>query len=197
MPFNIMHRVHKQYAVSEWTRYFEENMLPDPFRGRIAEKYAMVVAGLELFGQALNIPVQCEKVAKFILDNDKSLQMKRNPADAFRSIVVQDVCSTSNQFQYENNPCTAPVIKGKIRKAKDGTHYKVNYLVPSFNELVKNANISNFDLLIKDLKTKSYFNHERDRETYRTKVNDVREVTYEFEIPVNELAPWINTNTTP
>lgn len=183
-------------TVQEWTSYFEEGMLPDPFRGRIAEKYAMVVAGLELFGQALNIPVQSNMVAEFILDNDMKLQMKRNPADAFRSIVVQDVCSTYNQFQYENKPCHSPIIKGKIRKTKDGAHYKVNYLVPSFHDLVRDANISDFDLLIKDLKKKPYFNHERDRETYRTNVNNIREVTYEFEIPVSELDPWINIDTT-
>jgi len=178
--------------VDKWTQYFYKKMPSSPVKDRIAEKYAMIMAGLELLGLALDIPFELEEVAEFILQNERRLLAKRDIAEGFYQSVIQDVCASVTQFHLNDELSNAPVVKGKITSPTTDEYYRVNYLEPAFLALVKKLNISNEATLLKELKKKKYFVTESDRSTRRIKIDDKRVKTYEFLIPVTDLKKWLH-----
>ncbi len=178
-------------TVQNWTNYFQEMMQPSGVKDRIAEKYAIIIAGLELLAKALMVPFNVKDVAEFILQNEERLLVERDSAEAFYQNLIQDVCASVMQFHFNDIPSSSPVVKGVITSPKTDAYYHVNYLKPAFDALVKKHNLSSDSSLLKELKKKSYFVTEADRMTKRTKIQGKRETTYEFLIPVSTLKPWI------
>lgn len=177
--------------VQKWVPFFQKEMPPSAVRDRIAEKYAIIVAALELLSEAIQIPFNLNEVAEFILENEGRLVADRDNAEAFYQNLIQDVCASVMQFHFNDQPSTSPVVKGVITSPKMDDYYHVNYLKPAFEALVKKQNLSSDSSLLKELKKKSYFVTEADRMTKRTKIHGKRETTYEFLIPVSTLKPWI------
>lgn len=177
--------------VEEWKAYFQERMRSIGEKDRIAEKYAFFLTGLELLGEALELTFHLEEVAEFVLDREKEMEKERDVAELFFEELVQDVCQTSKQFLIDGKESSSYTIKGSITLTKDKKHYQVNYLKPAFQELMKKHDITNEKTLLKNLKRKSFFNHEVDRATKRVIIRDEKRPTYEFFIPVRRLKGWL------
>ncbi|MEK4712043.1 DUF927 domain-containing protein [Sporosarcina sp. FSL K6-5500] len=177
--------------VQKWITFFQQKMPASKEMDRVGEKYAIIMAGLDMLGTAINVPFHLDDVAEFILQNEERLLADRDSAEAFYQTVVQDVCASVTQFHFNNQMSYSPVVKGLITSPKTGGYYRVNYLKSAFSTLVQKQNISNESTLLTELKKKSYFVTESDRTTKRAIVQGEKVATYEFLIPVSDLKPWL------
>lgn len=178
-------------VVETWKTHFQNEIKSDGEKDRIAEKYAMFLAGLQLLGEALEVEFHLHDVADFVLAQEKEMAKDRDIAGMFYEELIQDVCQTSKQFLVDGITNNSYNIKGSISLTKDAKYYRVNYLKPAFQELMQKQNISNEKTLLKNLKRKSFFNHEVDRATKRVMIRDKKSPTYEFFIPVQRLQEWL------
>lgn len=178
-------------TVQKWMTIFQKTMADSGVKDRVGEKYAIIMAGLDLFGKAIEKPFNLDAVAQFILQNEKRLLAERDTAEAFYQSLIQDVCSSVMQFHFDDQLSNLSVVKGLITSPKTDGYYHVNYLKSAFDTLVKRENNSSPKTLIKELKKKPYFVTEADRATKRTNIQGKRETTYEFLIPIDMLRPWL------
>lgn len=182
---------HLTNVVEEWREKFINEMIVSDVRNRIAEKYAMILAGLQLLGEALELEFNLEKVFRFVLMNEKLLQQKRDIADAVYQDVIADVISTTNMFHVNNVLSNAFKTKGLIKNHGNGT-CSIYYLKSEFQNFLKQHGYTNETTVTNALKKKKYFKHEQGRVTTRTKIAGSRSVTYEFLVQYATLKPWFS-----
>lgn len=178
-------------SVEYWCEQFKQAMIVSDVRNRIAEKYAMILAGLELLGKALDIPFNVDKVFQFILNNEKILQRKRDIANSVFHDLIADVIRTPQLFHVNNTLSNAFNIKGLIKNQGNGD-CSVYYLKSEFTQFLKQHGYTNETTVMSALKKKKYFKHEQGRATTRTKIAGTRSTTYEFIVPYATLKPWFN-----
>jgi len=178
-------------SVQYWCEKFKQAMIVSDVRNRIAEKYAMILAGLELLGEALDITFNVDKVFQFILMNEKILQRKRDIANSVYQDLIADVIRTPQLFHVNNTLSNAVTIKGLIKNHGNGS-CSIYYLKSEFTQFLNQQGYTNETTVMSALKKKKYFKHEQGRVTTRTKIAGTRIPTYEFIVPYTTLKPWFN-----
>lgn len=182
---------HLTNVVEEWRTAFINEMVVSDVRDRIAEKYAMILAGLQLLGEALELSFNLDEVFQFVLQNEKVLQKKRDIANSVYQDLIADVVSTPNMFHVNDVLSTAFKTKGLIKNNGNGT-CSVYYLKSEFKQFLQQHGYTNETTVMSALKKKKYFKHEQGRVTTRTNIAGSRSTTYEFIVPYKALKPWFN-----
>lgn len=173
--------------VEAWTVYFKEMLPATPIKNRLAPKFAMIVAGLELAGEALDIAFHLEEVAQFIVENEEEASFKRDPADWAYAIAIEYIQMNINQFEVEGKATIPQSPLGKITKW-DKHKYKVNIKATSLQLVLEDLLDASVTNIFKALKKKPYFRSELNRQTTRTMIAGTKEVTYEFLVPKDALS---------
>lgn len=165
--------------VDAWTIYLKEALPPTPIKNRLAPKFAMILAGLELAGEALDIAFHLEEVAQFIIENEEEATFERDPADWIYAVVMEYIQQHLADFEIEGKGTAPANVIGKISNF-DKQKYKVNIKAEHLQEVLTELGYTNTTILFKALKKKPYFRSELNRQTTRTKIAGKTEVTYEF-----------------
>ena len=172
--------------VEEWTTYFKHMLPATPIKDRLATKFAMILAGLELAGEALDLAFHLEEVAQFIVENEEAAAFERDPADWIYAVVMEYIQQHLANFEIEGKGTVSANVIGKISNF-DKQKYKVNIKAEHLQEVLTELGYTNTAVLFKALKKKPYFRSELQRQTTRTKIAGKTEVTYEFLLPKDTL----------
>lgn len=172
--------------VEAWTAYFKEELPATPIKNRLAPKFATILAGLELAGEALDLAFHLEEVAQFIIENEEEAAFNRDPADWIYAVVMEYVQNNITHFEVEGKDTVPEDVLGKISNFNK-YKYKVNIKASHLQQVLEDLGYVNITLLFKALKIKPYFRSELQRQTTRTKIAGKTEVTYEFLIPKDSL----------
>ncbi|MEK4530538.1 DUF927 domain-containing protein [Solibacillus sp. FSL K6-1554] len=169
-------------ATDDWTAYFKENLPASPIKNRLAPKYATILAGLQLAGEALDMAFHLEEVAHFIIGNEEELSYNRDIAEWVYGLVVEHILTHEECFEIDGKEELPETVIGKISH-HDNRQYKVNIKADYLKKVLSKLGYSNTALIFKALKRKPYFKSELNRQTTRTAIAGEREVTYEFLVP--------------
>ncbi|ARD48844.1 DUF927 domain-containing protein [Sporosarcina sp. P33] len=193
-----------QYLAQDWTiidttvKAWQEqllNSLPESdVKQRVAEKYALILAALQLGGEALGIDFSLEEVEAFIIEHEKNFIAHRDNAERVYQAVIEDVRATNSQFIVDKLEPKGVTCKGIIfLPSPSRQEYMVHYLPSAFDQLLADLKLSNKRTVVDALKKKSYFEHESDRQTKRVKLREEskKEAVYAFRIPKRYLEEWI------
>lgn len=175
-----------QLAYNKWFQHLHQELPDSPYRPRVAERYAAVMAGLDLFQEPLNLQFDLQKVMELIVQQENKLAFERDIANTVYQAVLADVQVSFNSFIYKDY---VPLgnCKGKILEQKD--YLEVAYFEKPFKELIKPF-ATNLTTVESALKGKDFYLTEKDRNNKRLKNEQgVRTSAYAFKCPENLELP--------
>lgn len=173
-------------VVDKWDNYFKDNLVKSPTKDRMARKYGVTVAALELAGKAWDVSFDLQGVASFIQQHEKTFAMQRDVAEAVLTEIIEDVQTHEALFE-GNREASGNLLEQKGKITRVGDEYVVHYLVDAFDQLLVSLAYSDKQTVINALKKKNYLQSEKGRSTKRTIVAGERKPTYEIHIPANRF----------
>lgn len=166
-------------AIAKWQTYFTEAFKGFHTGNRLAERYALVVASLQIASEAFDLDFSLTQVSRLLVDVYKANQRTIDSATYFL-LELQNYISTHpklfaeskekystlahNGFYIEDPSATSIMIEGCI-----------------LDELITQFQIKDKNRLLKQLKQKGHLVHEPDRLTQRIHLNRTsRMIMYGF-----------------
>ncbi|MGG3803702.1 DUF927 domain-containing protein [Metabacillus fastidiosus] len=196
-----------------WQKHCLEALPDSPFRTRLAKKYAITLAAVDIANEALELMLDLESILTFLVEEEKEKMMSRDIGSKALNYITQQFIQHQMNFRREGD-YTCPInCWGKI-------FIHPSYIEVAFlrNVLEQQLRLGGFDdpkVVIRDWKEKGWLVTEGDRVTKRTKIFDnseqserkkalgtsmqkkLQDTTYNIKLPTDTLKDLINPQTHP
>lgn len=182
------------YIIDEKMKYWNDkciNKIPNnPFKDRIAYKYAIIMAGGDIANEALDLGMDLDKVLDFLVDNENDNMLDRDLAEKAFNDVIELTIQNMSKFIIKGICFSPKDCWGKINIS--GGYYKVVFLKNILEKQLTSLGYEDAKVVIREWKQKGYLTTEKDKTTKRLIVDsNKRENVYELKIPMNELKDYI------
>lgn len=171
-------------------------VIPDnPFKNRVANKFAVIMAGGDIANEALGLEIDLEAVLNFLVKNEAESIEDRDIGEKAFTDIIQVIRQNGSKFKLKDSGFTPKDCWGKIDSELN--FYKVVVIKNVLEKQLRELNYEDVKVVIKEWKEKKYLMSEVGRTTNRLVVDKKRDTVYVLKIPREELREYIVNNNNP
>lgn len=171
-------------------------VIPDnPFKNRVADKFAIIITGGEIANEALGLEIDLEAVLNFLVNNEIESIEDRDIGEKAFTDIIQLISQNVRKFRLNNSSFTPRDCWGKIDS--EVNFYKVAIIKNVLEKELRELNYEDVKVVIKEWKEKGYLITEVGKNTNHATVNPKgkRNVVYILKIPTEDLKEYVvNSN---
>lgn len=170
-------------------------VIPDnPFKSRVADKFATIMTGGDIANEALGLDIDLESVLKFLADNEIESIEDRDVGEKAFTDIIQLIRQNITKFKFKDSAYTPGNCWGKINS--EVTFYKVAVLKNVLEKQLRYLNYEDVRVVIKEWKEKGYLITEVGKNTNRATVSSQgkRDTVYILKIPILELREYVESS---
>lgn len=176
--------------IKYWNNQCMDKIPNNPFKDRIAYKYAIIMTGGDIANEALDLGMDLDKVLNFLVDNENDNMLDRDLAEKAFSDVIELTIQNMSKFIIKGINFSPKDCWGKIDTS--GGYYKVVFLKNILEKQLIKLGYEDARIVIREWKQKKHLATEKDKTTKRLVVDSSkRQNVYELKIPINELKDYI------
>lgn len=167
-------------------------VIPDnPFKHRVADKFAIVMTGGEIANEALGLEFDLEAVLNFLVNNEIESIEDRDIGEKAFTDIIQLINQNVSKFKTKDSGFTPRDCWGKIDS--EITFYKVAVIKNVLEKQLRELNYEDVKVVIKEWKEKGYLITEIGKNTNRATVDSKgkRDVVYILKIPREDLREYV------
>ncbi|EKQ55894.1 MULTISPECIES: DUF927 domain-containing protein [unclassified Clostridium] len=167
-------------------------VIPDnPFKNRVANKFAIIMTGGDIANEALGLDIDLEAVLNFLANNEIESIEDRDIGEKAFTDVIQLINQNVSKFKIKDSAFTPRDCWGKIES--EVTFYKVAVIKNVMEKQLRELNYEDVKVVIKEWKEKGYLITEVGKNTNRVTVNSKskRDTVYILKIPREELREYV------
>jgi Superfamily II helicase and inactivated derivatives len=174
-----------------WKAKCLEVMPDNPFKNRVADKFAIIMTGGEIANEALGLGIDLEAVLNFLVNNEIESIEDRDIGEKAFTDIIQLINQKVSKFKLKDNSFTPRDCWGKINS--ELTFYKVAVIKNVLEKQLRELNYEDVKVVIKEWKEKDYLITEVGKNTNRITVNTKgkRDTVYILKIPREELREYV------
>lgn len=167
-------------------------VIPDnPFKNRVANKFAIIMTGGEIANEALGLNIDLEAVLNFLANNEIESIEDRDIGEKAFTDIIQLINQNVTKFKVKDSAYTPRDCWGKIDS--EVTFYKVAVIKNVLEKELRELNYEDVKVVIKEWKEKGYLITEVGKNTNRATVSSKgkRDVVYILKIPREDLREYV------
>lgn len=167
-------------------------VIPDnPFKHRVADKFAIIMTGGEIANEALGLEIDLEGVLNFLANNEIESIEDRDIGEKAFTDIIQLINQNVTKFKFKDSGYTPRDCWGKIES--EVTFYKVAIIKNVLEKQLRELNYEDVKVVIKEWKEKRYLITEVGKNTNRATVDSKgkRDVVYILKIPREDLREYV------
>lgn len=167
-------------------------VIPDnPFKNRVANKFAIIMTGGEIANEALGLEIDLEAVLNFLANNEIESIEDRDIGEKAFTDIIQLINQNVTKFKVKDSGYTPRDCWGKIDS--EITFYKVAVIKNVLEKQLRELNYEDVKVVIKEWKEKGYLITEVGKNTNRVTVDlkGKRDVVYILKIPREDLREYV------
>lgn len=167
-------------------------VIPDnPFKHRVADKFAIIMTGGEIANEALGLEIDLEGVLNFLANNEIESIEDRDIGEKAFTDIIQLINQNVTKFKFKDSAYTPRDCWGKIDS--EITFYKVAVIKNVLEKQLRELNYEDVKVVIKEWKEKGYLITEVGKNTNRATVDSKgkRDVVYILKIPRENLREYV------
>lgn len=167
-------------------------LIPDnPFKNRVANKFAIIMTGGYIANEALGLNMELEAVLKFLVNNEIESIEDRDIGEKAFTDIIQLINQNGSKFKSKDSGFTPRDCWGKIDS--EITFYKVAVIKNVLEKQLRELNYEDVKVIIKEWKEKGYLITEVGKNTNRATVSSKgkRDTVYILKIPRDELREYV------
>lgn len=168
-------------------------VIPDnPFKNRVANKFAIIMTGGDIANVALGLELNLEAILNFLVENETESIEDRDIGEKAFTDIIQVITQNASKFKLKDSGFTPKDCWGKIES--EVNFYKVVIIKNVLEKQLRELNYEDVKVVIKEWKEKNYLMSEVGRTTNRLVVDKKRDTVYVLKIPREELREYIVNN---
>lgn len=179
---------------TKWSYWKSRSLevIPDnPFKNRVADKFAIIITGGEIANEALGLEIDLEAVLNFLVNNEIESIEDRDIGEKAFTDIIQLINQNVSKLKLKDSGFTPRDCWGKIDS--ELTFYKVAVIKNVLEKELRELNYEDVKVVIKEWKEKGYLITEVGKNTNRITVNSKgkRDTVYILKIPREELREYV------